>query len=382
MRMFSDASCDVVDPWLRRAYTLAERGRGATSPNPVVGCVLVRDEGAVGEGWHARCGGPHAEVAALAAAGERARGATAYVTLEPCNHTGATPPCTEALIAAGVATVVVGMPDPNPDVTGGGAARLREAGIEVRFASDPKPFERQNEAWIRHVTCGMPWVRVKTALTLDGHASLAPGVRARLTGPEAQRLTMRLRAAADAVLVSAATVDADDPLLTVRDADGASAARQPLRVALSRTIPPAPGARMFAQEGASLVLMGDTAHADALAPLRDAGIHVETYVADGGITAALGVLGARGVTSVLVEAGPGLLTALVGEGLADEVVIYHAGGFAGDVAPAVFLGPASVRCGEFASAFVAVEAGVVGRDAVTVWRPAAAGAQSAPHAAG
>ncbi len=141
MRLFSDAASAVADPFLRRAFELAENGRGTASPNPLVGCVVVRDGAIVGQGWHARAGEPHAEVNALAQAGERARGATAYVTLEPCDHTGRTGPCTLALRKAGVAEVVAGMPDPNPEVDGGGAEALRASGIEVRFAADPSPFE-------------------------------------------------------------------------------------------------------------------------------------------------------------------------------------------------------------------------------------------------
>lgn len=378
MRLFSDASFDVVDPWLRRAFTLAERGRGATSPNPVVGCVVVRGDDVVGEGWHAQIGGAHAEAAALEAAGELARGADVYVTLEPCNHHGAMPPCAEALIAAGVRRVTIGMRDPNPDVAGGGAEALATAGVEVAFAEDPGPFERQNEAWVRHITTGMPWVRVKTALTLDGHASVVPGARAQLTGPECEALTMRLRSAADAIVVSAATVEADDPRLTVRDAAGLPAQRQPLRVALSRTIASSPTAAMFVQPGHSLALLADSASEACSGPLHDAAIHVETYPAAGGTAAALGVLGRRGVTSVLVEAGAGLLTALVAEGLADEVVLYHAGGFAGPEAPCVFLGQSGTEGGRLKRPLKAVEASVLGGDAVTVWRPAGARADAAP----
>ncbi len=202
MRLFTDVASTISDPFMRRAFVLAENGRGATSPNPMVGCVLAHDDEIVGEGWHARAGEPHAEMMALGMAGPRAAGATAYVTLEPCNHQGRTPPCSEALITRGVAGVVIGMPDPNP-VAVGGSARMREAGIEVEFEPDTTPFEIQNEAWLHWVRTGLPFVQVKTALSLDGHANVQPGTPCAITGEGGRAITMQLRSAADAIVVGA-----------------------------------------------------------------------------------------------------------------------------------------------------------------------------------
>ena len=218
--------------------TLAERGLGSTAPNPLVGCVIVADGRIVGEGFHPRAGEPHAEVFALRDAGDSARGATAYVTLEPCNHHGRTPPCSEALIAAGVARVVVGMRDPN-ELSAGGVERLRSAGIQVDLAADPGPFAALNEGWLKRMASGMPFITAKLGLSLDAHGAFAAGERAAITGPSGAEVTRLLRSQADAVVVSASTVIADDPALTVRAADGSLDARQPLRVVLVReTLPP------------------------------------------------------------------------------------------------------------------------------------------------
>ena len=216
--------------YLERALELAERGRGTTHPNPVVGAVLVRDGEVVGEGWHERKGEPHAEVNALGAAGDRARGATLYVTLEPCAHLGATAPCTRAVIDAGVAKVVVGTRDPNPDAAGG-LEKLREAGVQTELAEGELGFRvrQQNEAWLTWVTKRRPFVTYKAATTLDGRLTL-PGSRW-ISGEESRRLVHELRAASDAVAVGMGTARADRPALTARDVD---AARQPRRLAFGR----------------------------------------------------------------------------------------------------------------------------------------------------
>ncbi len=367
-RLFSDACAPVSDPWLRRACDLAERGRGTTSPNPLVGCVLVRDSVVVGEGFHERAGGPHAEVVALDAAGDAARGSTAYVTLEPCNHAGRTGPCAPALAKAGVGRVVIGMPDPNPSVAGGGADALRSAGIDVSFADDASPFAEQNVEWIRFVETGLPYVRVKTAVTLDGRPALAAGVRSSLTGEGARAVTMRLRSAADAVMVGAATVAIDDPALTVRTADGAPAARQPRRVVLARTELPPVAARLFEDGlGRALVLVPEEAGGD---PDLERVAHVVEFPIAEGLRGALRALAAHDVVSLLVEAGPRMLTALWGEDLIDELVLYHAGGMAGDTAPALFVGESQDDPASLQRRMRAVEAGLAGSDAVTVWRRA------------
>ena len=209
---------------LERALELAERGRGTTHPNPVVGAAVVRDGDVVGEGWHERQGGPHAEVAALAAAGDRARGATLYVSMEPCAHHGTTPPCTEAILAAGVAKVVAGALDPNPEARGG-LEVLRAAGVEVELA-DSFAARAQNEAWRTWVSAGRPFVILKLALTLDGRVAV-PGSRW-ISGEESRRRVHELRAQVDVVAVGMGTVRADDPQLSARDVD---AERQPRRIA-------------------------------------------------------------------------------------------------------------------------------------------------------
>ena len=217
---------------LERALELAERGRGTTHPNPVVGAVVVRDGEVVGEGWHERKGGPHAEVVALAAAGERARGATLFLTMEPCGHHGSTPPCTEAVLAAGVSRVVAGSLDPNPDA-GGGLELLRGRGVEVELVDSPEA-RAQNEAWRLWIAERRPFVTLKLAVTLDGRVAI-PG-RRWITGEAARRRVHELRAQVDAVAVGMGTVHADAPLLTARDVD---AERQPRRLAFGRGSLPA-----------------------------------------------------------------------------------------------------------------------------------------------
>lgn len=223
---------------LRRALALAERGRGTTHPNPLVGCVIARGGEAVAEGWHERPGGPHAEAVALAAAGERARGATAYVTLEPCAHHGRTPPCADALVAAGVARVVFASPDPDPRVAGGGEARLRAAGVDVVAGALRDEADALNAAYLTHRRLGRPWVRYKTAMTLDGKIATRTGRSRWITGPAARAMVHRWRHQADAVAVGITTLLQDDPELTTRlegdDAPGRTA-RKVVFDAIART---------------------------------------------------------------------------------------------------------------------------------------------------
>ena len=373
MRLFSDVSTHIDDPWLRRAFTLAERGRGTTAPNPIVGCVIVSDGVVVGEGYHERAGEPHAEVVALRHAGEAARGATAYVTLEPCNHHGRTPPCTEALLDAGIARVVIGMTDPNPQVGGGGAAMLRDAGVDVTLAADARPFEEQNESWIAFARTGRPFVRVKLALSLDGHPALAPGRRSAITGASGAEVTRRLRSQADAVLVGASTARVDDPALTARQSDGTLLGRQPQRVILARTDLPPASSRVFTDRVApTLVLVPAELAARARDTVSDV-VEIVEFDAEEGIGSALRVLGARGVVDLLVEPGPHLFTSLWEGKLVDELVTVHAGGMAGTAAPGLFLGHPDVTgppADVLAHRAVPVEAGIVGDVCVTVWRPA------------
>jgi diaminohydroxyphosphoribosylaminopyrimidine deaminase/5-amino-6-(5-phosphoribosylamino)uracil reductase len=366
-RHFGDPYAAVADPYLRRACELAERGRGTTAPNPIVGCVLVRDGVIVGEGWHERAGGPHAEAVALAQAGDAARGATAYVTLEPCAHTGRTAPCAGSLVRAGVTRVVAGLPDLDP-VAAGGAAVLRRAGVDVAFADDPTPFRELDLEWAHRQRTGRPFVRVKVALTLDGRPALVEGARSELTGAAARAFTMRLRAEADAIMVGAGTVAIDDPALTVRDTDGSPAAHQPRRFVLTRTEQPSPDRRMFSDGlGPVGVLVPDAIGLEA--GLGGAGAVAVPYEAEDGLEGALAALAAADVVSLLVETGPRLFSALVAAGLVDELVLVHAGGFAGEEAPSLFVGEQQDDPSTLERVFRVVEAAVVGDDAVTVWRP-------------
>ncbi len=374
MRLFSDAAEDISDPLMCRAYALAELGRGTTSPNPVVGCVIARDGAVVGEGFHEFAGGPHAEIVAMSAAGEAARGATAYVTLEPCDHQGRTPPCTEALLAAGIARVSIGMRDPNPGVSGGGAAKLAAEGVEVVFADDPAPFAEQNEAWLHSVTEGTPWVQVKVALSLDGRPAARAGRRLAITGPEALSLTMRLRTAADAILVGAGTVSADDPLLTVRDDEGRPAERQPMRVVLCRSNVPSPAAAVFAADQQAVVLASDVADENALDVIARRGVRVLRYSLQDGLAGALSVLDENGVVRILAETGPALFGAMWREGVIDELVTYYAGGVIGEQGLPLFDGDGRIEDDRLAREFEAREVGMMGPDVVVAWRPRARGA--------
>jgi diaminohydroxyphosphoribosylaminopyrimidine deaminase / 5-amino-6-(5-phosphoribosylamino)uracil reductase len=370
VRLFSDVSSRVDDPYFARALVLAEQGRGATTPNPLVGCVVVSHGIVIGEGFHPACGQPHAEIFALRDAGERARGADVYVTLEPCSHIGRTPPCTDALIAAGVARVNIGMHDPNPQAAGG-AQRLAEAGIEVVFAEDPAPFEELNAGWLARVRTGLPLVTVKLGLSVDAHGAFSSGRRAAITGPSGAEVTQRLRAAADAVLVSAATVIADDPALTVRSADGALAQRQPLRVVLVRDTPPPPHARVFTDEAAPTLVLAvgdDSDVCDAIPASID-----RHYCAGSPLADALAALGERGVGELFIEPGPRLFSALWAERLIDRFVTVVAGGMAGRDAPPAYVGEPDRSADALLRRFVPAEAGIVGDVSVTVWEPSAPG---------
>ncbi|MGW0906678.1 bifunctional diaminohydroxyphosphoribosylaminopyrimidine deaminase/5-amino-6-(5-phosphoribosylamino)uracil reductase RibD [Streptomyces sp. NPDC002853] len=303
---------------MRRAISLAALGLGSTSPNPVVGCVIVDASGAiVGEGHHQRAGGPHAEVHALRAAGEQARGATALVTLEPCNHTGRTGPCAQALIDAGIARVVYAVGDPNPTATGG-AQRLRTAGVDVRAGLLEAEAAAGNAAWLTSVRLGRPHVTWKYAATLDGRIAAADGSSRWITSAEARADVHRLRAECDAVVVGSGTQRADDPHLAVRGIEGAV---QPLRVVVDTNgTAVTPGARVLDDAAPTLIAL-----ADNVTPQSDAET-VRLPRADGGldIPALLDALHARGVRSVLLEGGPTLAGAFVAAGAVDRVIAYLA----------------------------------------------------------
>lgn len=370
MSLFSDDAHRIDDPFLRRAYLLAERGRGTTSPNPLVGCVIVRDGVVVGEGFHLRAGGDHAEVCALRAAGAAAEGATVYVTLEPCNHFGKTPPCVQALLRAKVREVVIGMRDPNPDVRGAGAEALARAGISVRFAHDPTPFEAQNEAWLHRLRTGRPFITAKTALSLDGKPALTVARRARITGCGGARVTMLVRSRSTAVAVGAATALVDDPLLTVRDEHGLPADRQPIRIVLARTSVPRQTLSMLRDGlGPVILAVSDRADPSQVADFAAAGARIVRYPYAEGLRAAFESLAGIGIDDVLVEAGPSLLTALHRDRLIDRLLVVTAGGFAGNAAPPAYLGPPDAAGGDLDHPYRAEECAVFEEDVAVTWIP-------------
>ncbi|MFI8964467.1 bifunctional diaminohydroxyphosphoribosylaminopyrimidine deaminase/5-amino-6-(5-phosphoribosylamino)uracil reductase RibD [Streptomyces sp. NPDC053493] len=308
---------------MRRAIALAARGLGSTSPNPVVGCVITDASGhQVGAGHHRRAGGPHAEVHALREAGVLARGGTAYVTLEPCNHTGRTGPCAQALIDAGIARVVYAVGDPNPQATGG-ADTLRAAGVEVEQGLLEDEAEAGNIAWLTSVRRGRPFVRWKYAATLDGRIAAADGTSRWISSAESRADVHRLRAESDAVVVGSGTARADDPHLAVRGADAADAAEgsvQPLRVVVdTEAAAVKPGARVLDDAAPTLIAVAE----DAETALENV---VRLPRAAGGLSvpALLDALYARGVRSVLLEGGPTLAGAFVAAGAVDQVVGYLA----------------------------------------------------------
>ncbi|MFF3982394.1 bifunctional diaminohydroxyphosphoribosylaminopyrimidine deaminase/5-amino-6-(5-phosphoribosylamino)uracil reductase RibD [Streptomyces sp. NPDC001828] len=305
---------------MRRAVGLAARGLGSTSPNPVVGCVITDASGTVvGEGYHQRAGGPHAEVHALRAAGERARGGTAYVTLEPCNHTGRTGPCAQALIEAGVTRVHYAVGDPNPQATGGGDT-LRAAGVRAERGLLADEAEAVNAAWLTSMRLGRPHVTWKYAATLDGRTAAEDGTSRWITSPEARADVHRLRAECDAVVVGSGTARTDDPHLAVRGIEGAT---QPLRLAVDTNATAVkPGSRILDDAAPTLIAVAEDADA---AHLPEAAVLRLPRAATGlDIPALLGALHARGVRSVLLEGGPTLAGAFVAAGAVDKVVGYLA----------------------------------------------------------
>ncbi|MGK5529219.1 bifunctional diaminohydroxyphosphoribosylaminopyrimidine deaminase/5-amino-6-(5-phosphoribosylamino)uracil reductase RibD [Streptomyces sp. URMC 129] len=311
---------------MRRAVALSARGLGATSPNPVVGCVVLDATGKpVGEGWHQRAGGPHAEIHALAAAGDAARGGTALVTLEPCNHTGRTGPCAQALVAAGIARVVYAVADPNPRAAGG-AATLAAAGVEVEAGLLAEEAAAVNAAWLTSVRRGRPHVRWKYAATLDGRTAAADGTSRWITSAASRADVHRLRAESDAVLVGSGTARADDPHLAVRGVPGA---RQPLRVvADTEATAVAPGARVLDGAAPTLVAVADDVPEERAARLADRAEVVRLPRAAHGrgldVAALLAALYARQVRSVLLEGGATLAGAFAAAGAIDEVTGYLA----------------------------------------------------------
>lgn len=337
----SSTEQSVLDTfYMARALELARKGIYSAHPNPRVGCVIVRDGEVVGEGWHVRAGEPHAEVYALRQAGEKARGATAYVTLEPCSHHGRTPPCADALVSAGIGRVVAAMQDPNPDVAGRGLLRLMNAGIAVQSGVLESEARAINKGFLKRMEHGMPYVRVKLAMSLDGRTAMASGESKWITGPEARSAVQRLRAQSSVVLTGADTVLADGARLTVRpDELGLNAeltalavTRPPLRVLVDGRLRVPLDAPFFKADTALVVTC---AAASARERYQEQGHELLALPSSGGhvdLRKLLLELAARGVNDVLVEAGPRLAGAFTRLGLVDEFQIFVAGKFMGSSA--------------------------------------------------
>lgn len=353
--------------WMGRALQLAARGLYSAHPNPRVGCIIVANGENVGEGWHRRTGGPHAEAVALASAGERAAGATAYVTLEPCAHHGRTPPCTEALVRGGVRRVVFAAKDPNPKVDGGGARALAAAGIDVTSGVLEQEARDLNKGFMSRMERQRPWVRLKIAASLDGRTALASGESRWITSEQSRRDAHALRARSSAILTGVGTVVADDPALTVRRPD-LGEWPPPERLVLDTQLRTPAAAQMFRQAGRSRVFCSrpDPSRQRAL---ESAGALVEVVPEAYGrpdLAAVMSRLAALEMNELLVEAGPALNGALLDAGLVDEVVVYAAAHVLGGGGFGMFAirEPASM---EERHAFVLADVRRVGPDCRLTW---------------
>ncbi len=321
---------------MSRALQLARRGSNTTQPNPRVGCVIVRDNSIVAEGWHEFAGGPHAEINALKSAAEQARGASCYVTLEPCSHQGRTGPCSEALIEAGIAKVIVAMPDPNPLVAGQGLQKLAEAGIETRTGLLAAEAARLNQGFIMRMSEKRPYVRCKLAVSLDGRSAMRSGESKWITGTAARNDVQRLRAASAAIMTGIGTVLADDPGLDVRTVDIGK--RRPLRVVPDRTLRFPVNAKMLSLAGRTLLFTLNN-DKEAGQKLRDAGAEVVVMSARGKafLAAVMRYLAEQEeINEILLEAGAGLSGAMLEQGLVDEIILYQAPVLMGDAGKGLF----------------------------------------------
>jgi diaminohydroxyphosphoribosylaminopyrimidine deaminase / 5-amino-6-(5-phosphoribosylamino)uracil reductase len=337
-------SSDVDHRYMARAIQLADKGLYTTHPNPRVGCVLVKEGEIVGEGYHRRAGELHAERNALAAAGDQAKGATAYVTLEPCCHHGRTPPCSDGLIEAGVTRVVAAMRDPNPKVAGQGLAQLRAAGIEVAEGVMQAQAEALNPGFIKRMREGLPYVRGKLAMSLDGRTAMANGESQWITSAASREDVHRLRARSAAILTGIGTMQADDPSMNVRltpqtlGIDSDLATPQPLRVVLDPLLETPPSAKMLSQPGQVLIVCGDEARVRA-AQLEAAGAQLVTLPVDGDrldLREVMRFLAEQEVNEVLLESGAVLAGAMLTAGLIDELRVYLAPHLMGSGARGLF----------------------------------------------
>lgn len=327
--------------YLKRALTLARRALGRTSPNPMVGAVVVRDGRVVGEGFHPKAGEPHAEVFALRAAGDQSRGATIYVSLEPCSHYGKTPPCAEAIIRAGLRRVVFASPDPNPLVAGRGAEKLRQAGIHVEYGAMTEAEQLLNEAWRYWIRTKHPFVTLKLAATLDGKIATNTGESQWITGPDARRDVHRLRATQDAILTTSTTVLADNPALTARIPGG----RDPRRVIIDSHLCTSPDALVYTP-APQPPLLATTEHNDEkLAPFLARGVDVLVLPEQDGhvdLHALMAALGERDIVSAMVEAGGTFASALLAAQLVQKVRWYLAPKLFGGRAATPVIGGAGI----------------------------------------
>ncbi len=331
------------EKYMERALELSEGGRGYVSPNPLVGAVIVKDGAVIGEGFHRRFGGPHAEVEAFGSASVDVRGATMYVTLEPCRHHGKTPPCTRAIIEAGVARVVMAMEDPHPLVAGKGRAELEGAGIAVESGVLEDRARKLNESFVKHATTGLPFFIAKAAMTLDGKIATCTGDSRWITGEEARGHVHWLRAGVDAVMVGSGTVEADDPLLTTRDASGNG--RDAIRIIVDGGARTSPERSIFGvtSPAQTLVAVRKDAPPERKSALAAAGaelIEIEPKCGKVDLAILAKTLGERGIGSVMIEGGGGLLAAAFEAGIIDKALFFIAPKiFGGQDAPTPVEGP-------------------------------------------
>jgi diaminohydroxyphosphoribosylaminopyrimidine deaminase/5-amino-6-(5-phosphoribosylamino)uracil reductase len=311
--------------YMKQALGLARKGLGRTSPNPLVGAVVVRKGVVVGQGFHQRAGGPHAEVIALSRAGEKAGGADLYVTLEPCNHFGRTPPCTQAVLESGVKRVIIGMADPNPHVRGGGADLLRTQGIEVVQGVLEEDCRRLNEVYLKWVTTGFPFVVLKAAISLDGRIATRTGDSKWISNEKSRLLVHRLRNQVDALLIGSGTVLADDPRLTVRLPRGKI--KDPWRIIIDPGLVTPRRARILSGPAKTLIVTGGKASSKKIKDLEARGLEILSLPERAGrisIKGLLAVLGRRGITSLLVEGGAEVYASFIEEKQADKVILFIA----------------------------------------------------------
>ena len=321
--------------YMRLALDEAQKGAGRTSPNPLVGAIVVKGDRIVGRGYHHQAGTPHAEVHALAGAKELAHDATLYVTLEPCNHTGRTPPCTEAVLRAGIGQVVIGMSDPNPHVQGGGAAYLRSRGLDVKLGVLERECEAINRPFIKHTRTGLPWVILKAGLSLDGKITFSPRQGDAITGPESKQVVHRLRDQTDAILIGVETAIIDNPSLTTR-LDGGRRGKDPLRVVLDTHLRLPGDARLLCQDSpaATWIVCSETADQERAKALERAGARIIRMPtgADNRVDLeqVFNYLGKNQICSVVVEGGSRIHGSLCQKGLADELQLFYAPCIVGD----------------------------------------------------